>query len=48
MSDRKPPIQLEWISCPVCGKRLLKAVLVKGTMIEPYCKACRAPRLIVA
>ena len=37
----KPPVQLDEVRCPICGKLLAKARLTPGCVIELQCKHCR-------
>ena len=37
----KPPVQLDELRCPICGKLLAKARLTPGCVIELQCKHCR-------
>lgn len=48
MSASKPPLPLSDVRCPACNKLLLRAFLVKGSVIEPFCEKCKAKRLIIA
>lgn len=37
----KPPVQLDELRCPICGKLLARARLVPGCVVELQCRHCR-------